>query len=323
MAIEWFYRRADQAIGPLDANAIRALAKSGSITPTTLVRRGHDAEWIMASRIKGLFEGRGGSVSEPAEATERDPLVAMASDAASAVASSAGAAAKAIGGALTSLRGHRTDEPATSKAAGSAEPSWVASFTRDDQSPEIVAVVAEKVKGILMSDESLLYIAVQNKPVVNWKPDCIALTNRRFIFYRPKLFGRVDFEDYVWRELHDARLSENVIGSTFSITAADGRTLSLDYLPKAQARAVYRMAQEAEEAARTVRRTEQIEHDRAKAGGVVVQANIGAQAGIPPTSAAPSSDPMEKLGQLKRMLDAGLITSAEFDAKKLDILSRM
>lgn len=42
------------------------------------------------------------------------------------------------------------------------------------------------------------------------------------------------------------------------------------------------------------------------------------------TSPSPSQeDPMEVLGKLKRMLDAGLIEQSEYDAKKSEILSRM
>ena len=42
------------------------------------------------------------------------------------------------------------------------------------------------------------------------------------------------------------------------------------------------------------------------------------------TPPSPSQeDPMEVLGKLKRMLDAGLIEQAEYDAKKAEILSRM
>ena len=41
----------------------------------------------------------------------------------------------------------------------------------------------------------------------------------------------------------------------------------------------------------------------------------------PPSSS--QEDPMEVLGKLKRMLDAGLIEQAEYDAKKAEILSRM
>lgn len=37
----------------------------------------------------------------------------------------------------------------------------------------------------------------------------------------------------------------------------------------------------------------------------------------------PSQDPMEVLGKLKKLLDAGLIEQAEYDAKKREVLSRM
>ena len=43
----------------------------------------------------------------------------------------------------------------------------------------------------------------------------------------------------------------------------------------------------------------------------------------PAAPAASAEDPMEVLGKLKRMLDAGLIEQAEYDAKKAEILSRM
>ena len=38
---------------------------------------------------------------------------------------------------------------------------------------------------------------------------------------------------------------------------------------------------------------------------------------------APAQDPMEVLGKLKKMLDAGLIEQSEYDAKKAEILSKM
>lgn len=41
------------------------------------------------------------------------------------------------------------------------------------------------------------------------------------------------------------------------------------------------------------------------------------------TSTGPQEDPMETLGKLKKLLDAGLIEQAEYDAKKAEILSRM
>lgn len=42
-----------------------------------------------------------------------------------------------------------------------------------------------------------------------------------------------------------------------------------------------------------------------------------------PSSQSQAEDPMETLGKLKKMLDAGLIEQAEYDAKKAEVLSRM
>lgn len=42
-----------------------------------------------------------------------------------------------------------------------------------------------------------------------------------------------------------------------------------------------------------------------------------------PSTQSPAEDPMETLGKLKKMLDAGLIEQAEYDAKKAEVLSRM
>lgn len=47
------------------------------------------------------------------------------------------------------------------------------------------------------------------------------------------------------------------------------------------------------------------------------------QSAQPAAPAAPAEDPMEVLSKLKRLLDAGLIEQAEYDAKKAEILSRM
>ncbi len=49
--------------------------------------------------------------------------------------------------------------------------------------------------------------------------------------------------------------------------------------------------------------------------------------GQPPQQPAPAApaaeDPMESLGKLKKLLDAGLISQAEYDAKKAEVLSRL
>ena len=313
MATEWFYRNGSKQVGPVSAKQIRALAEEGTIAPDTPLRKASDEKWIRANRLKGLFDG-------VEQSSEPQPTTSPISETASSVSAAVGSAASAVGGAVSGFLARRKEKKAESvEAHGGETPGWFDNLTRDNQPPTVVAKVVEKLQGILMEGEDLVYVAVQNKPVVNVMPDCVALTTKRFIFYRTKVLGRVDFEDYVWRELQDARLSEDVVGSTFSVSTAAGEKLSMSYLPKQQARAIYRIAQEQEERALDERRRRHLEESRAAAGGVV----LGVQAPPSQQPGTEADDPVQKLQQLKQMADAGLISEAEYEAKKADILSRM
>lgn len=201
--------------------------------------------------------------------------------------------------------------------------SLIKPFITDEQNPEVVARVHEQVSSILMRGETLEYIAIQNKPLVNLAPDCIVLTNKRFIVYRRTVTGRASFNDYVWRELCDARIDEGILGATITIICANGQWLQIDYLPKPQARQVYRIAQEQEEKALEERRQRDLETRRATAGGVVVQT-----AYAPPPQPAPQAtsnvdDPVAVLQKLKTMLDAGLISADDYEKKKAEVMARM
>jgi len=191
-------------------------------------------------------------------------------------------------------------------------------FLSEEQDPAQVQQVLAKVRQILTSGEEILYVAVQ-KPIINFSPDSVVLTNKRFIVYRPTLLGGANFQDYIWRDLHDARLSEGIFNSTITMKTIAGQLFSVGDLPKAQARKLYAYAQEMEERVRDERRIRDMEEKRAGAGGIVLQGGL-------PTTPAPApveqEDPMQKLKKLKDMMDAGLITSQEYDTKKADILSR-
>ena len=41
-------------------------------------------------------------------------------------------------------------------------------------------------------------------------PEIIELTNRRFMHYKPDMFGRAQFTDYIWRDMRTVELEENV-----------------------------------------------------------------------------------------------------------------
>jgi hypothetical protein len=193
-------------------------------------------------------------------------------------------------------------------------------FLNEEQDPGIVRKVYTRVSEILTSEEEILYIAVQNKPLVNIAPDCVVLTNRRFIIYKPKTFGRAEFIDYIWRHLKDARLKEGLMGATLTILTIKNLKYKIEYLPKRQARKLYAIAQEMEEMVREERRIRSMEEQRAAAGGVIFHGNP--QSNQPVTQPA-VVDPVQKLKQLKDMLDAELISNEEFETKKAEILSQM
>jgi hypothetical protein len=206
-----------------------------------------------------------------------------------------------------------------SKPASSVS-ELIRAFTNEKQDSTVVQAVVERVQQILTSGETISYIAVQKKPLLNIAPNCVVLTNRRFIVYRPKFLGGVSFEDYSWRDLQDARLQENILGSTLAMRTVAGRAVSVDHLPKEQARRLYSFSQEMEERVREERRERELEDKRAAAGGVVVS-GMSAPAASP--QAVPTSDPVQRLKALKEMYEAGLITASEYASKRAEIISKM
>jgi len=203
-------------------------------------------------------------------------------------------------------------------------------FLNEEQDPQAVEKLLGRIKSLLTSQESVEYIAVQKKPVFNVSPDCIALTNRRIIFCRPKNFGlSMDFQDYNWVDIADCHIKEGIIGSTFIMKTVSNYINMMDYLPKNQARRLYQFAQEVEERMRGVRREKNLETLRASAGGVTVN-------NATPIIAQPqqfqheqkpllieNEDPFAVLQKLKGLVENGIISAEEFEVKKNEILSRV
>lgn len=77
----------------------------------------------------------------------------------------------------------------------------------------------------------------------------------------------MDFQDYLWKEVADCHMKEGIQGATFMVKNTRGGTVTLEYLPKSQARMLYRYAQEREEEMSEYRRQRELEDSRARAGG--------------------------------------------------------
>ncbi len=176
-----------------------------------------------------------------------------------------------------------------------------------------------RVQEICTSAETPLYMAVQQKPIANFAPDAVVLTNKRFIFFRQKVLGRMDFVDCLWMHVANVHMKENLVGATVTLHGYNGWVDRIDYLPKVQARRVYRVAQEMEENMIEFRRDRMMEEQRNAANQVVVQNALTPA----PAPVQAGSDPVVKLQQIKQMLDAGLIEQGEYDRKKASILESM
>ncbi|WPO82856.1 PH domain-containing protein [Chryseobacterium sp. JJR-5R] len=203
-------------------------------------------------------------------------------------------------------------------------------FLNEEQDPQAVEKLLGRINSLLTSQESVEYIAVQKKPVLNLSPDCIALTNRRIIFCRPRNFGlSMDFQDYSWVDVADCHIKEGIIGSVFMMRTTRNLNNMMDYLPKAQARKLYQFAQEIEERMRGVRREKDLETRRASAGGGITVNNAT------PIITSPhqfqqvkplmieNEDPFALLQKLKGLAENGIISQEEFEEKKNEILSRV
>lgn len=213
-------------------------------------------------------------------------------------------------------------------------------FLNDEQDPKTVEKVYSRLNDLLNSGEEILYIAVQKKPLVNILPDCIAITNKRILFFTPANLGlSIKFVDFVWKDVIDVFTKEEIIGAIFSVRTTNGAEMGVDYLPKVQARKLYQYAQERKEEEREARRLRDLEEKRAESGAMQFEApaafNSPYQQSAPvaatppapviheePVAAAPKPDELtEKLKKLRMLFDNGLISQEEYNAKKLDLLS--
>jgi hypothetical protein len=67
--------------------------------------------------------------------------------------------------------------------------------------------------------------------------DSIVLTNKRIIICQPRNLGlSMDFIDYTWDQIEATFVKENILGSEFSFSTKTDMTVSIDYIPKIQAR---------------------------------------------------------------------------------------
>jgi hypothetical protein len=210
-------------------------------------------------------------------------------------------------------------------------------FLNDQQDPKAVEKVYSRLVDLLTTGEEIIYIATQKKPLVNILPDCVALTNKRVLFFTPANLGlSIKFIDFVWKDIIDVFIKEEIIGAIFSVKSTNQAEMGVDYLPKVQARKLYQYAQERKEEEREARRLRDLEEKRAESGSFNFEPATPVQAQVPEPVVAPPASPApqfvheepkdeltEKLKKLRTLFDHGLISQEEYNAKKLELLSSL
>ena len=115
----------------------------------------------------------------------------------------------------------------------------------EDQDPKAIEKITSKLQNLLMSNEEVGYIAVQKKPAVTILPESIVVTNKRIIICRPKNLGlSMEFIDYDWNDVEGSFVKEGILGSDFTFSTKSDISITIDYLPKNQARKLYTFAKE-------------------------------------------------------------------------------
>lgn len=233
-------------------------------------------------------------------------------------------------------------------------------FAQDGQDIKIIEKLITKVQDMLTPGEKIDYIAVQKKPAVTILPDSITISNKRiFMCEFTKLGLATDFEIFGWQDIKDIAFKEEIFGSKVTVIPFTGENLSIDYIPKVQARKLYQYIKAALENYKKTElaaEKEKIVIAPSNPREVVVEkAEIvlptPAPAPVPtqiPTTPAPAAQPIVsapvvppaapvaapaveeeddeitlKLKKLKTLFDKQLITQDEYEQKKREVLSSL
>ncbi|MEO8254042.1 MAG: PH domain-containing protein [Flavobacterium sp.] len=222
-------------------------------------------------------------------------------------------------------------------------------FLNEEQDPKAIEKITSKLNDLLMKNEEIGYIGVQKKPALTVFPDSIVLTNKRIIICQPKNLGlSMDFIDYTWDQIEGTFVKENILGSEFSFSTKTDMTVSIDYIPKIQARKIFTYAKEQLDILKHPTANEEIKNavaeiipeeiiEEVETEEVVNYAEImpavsnyaepiiesESSSNDNPTNELSQDELFAKLQNYKKLLDNGLILQGEYDAFKKEILSMM
>ncbi|MBV8910980.1 MAG: PH domain-containing protein [Gammaproteobacteria bacterium] len=181
-----------------------------------------------------------------------------------------------------------------------------------------------ELRSVLIPGETLEAWAVQRRVyALVHRRVLLAATSGRLIVLARRLLGGFDVTTIRWQDLEEVTLSVGMLSADLAVRAGKATDLAslgaqgaqrveFTGLRKSQAQAVYRICQSQDQAWREKRRVRELEELRARSGGIQVGTT---------SAAAADSDAVRRLKEAKEMLDARLITDAEYESIKAKIVS--
>lgn len=192
--------------------------------------------------------------------------------------------------------------------------------------PDLEKPLAE-LRSVLIPGETLEAFAIQRRMfALTHRRVLIGATSGRLVVLTRRLLGGFDVTTIRWQDLEEVTLRVGMISAELSVRAGKATDLAslatqgsqrVDFtgLRKEQAQAVYRICQGQDQAWREKRRVRELEELRARSGGIQVTS------GPPGGAGAADGEAVRRLTEAKQLLDAKLITDAEYEAIKAKIVS--
>lgn len=208
-------------------------------------------------------------------------------------------------------------------------------YLTDDQDPKTTEKVLGKLRDMLTPGEAVVYLAIQKKPAVTLIPDCIAVTNKRIVFCIPENLGlTTNYITFIWAEVKEVSFKEEFFGSKFVTIPQKGENVSIDYIPKIQARKLYQFCNEQIEKQKGFsfgqnpddRKTSIQEENISDDYSSYIEIEEEEIPFINPlksTVPEPEDELTLKLKKLKTLYEKQLISQEEYESKKADILSQL
>ncbi len=184
-----------------------------------------------------------------------------------------------------------------------------------------------QLRSVLIAGETLEAFAIQRRIfALTHRRPLLAATSGRLVVLTRKLLGGFDVTTIRWQDLEEVTLHVGVFSADLAVRAGRATDLAslgtqgaqgalFRGLRKDQAQAVYRICQTQDQAWREKRRVRELEELRARSGGIQVTSAPAMGAG------SVEGDAVRRLQEAKQLLEAKLITDAEYEAIKAKIVS--